>query len=409
MLLRSIRFLLLALGLGAMLASVPATAADSLRPEVATPLQQAQKLIQAKKFKEAIKPIDQAEAVGGLTSYESFIIAQMRGSALAGVGDAAGSAAAFEKVLASKRLPPEDQLRITEAVAGTYLRARNYPKAIEWTEAYRDAGGRRPETLGYLAQAYYFAGNYKKATEEASKLIAATEKAGGKPAEDDLKLLISAQAKNEDATGYAQTMEKMVRYHPSQEYWNDAIRRAAAKPGFSRNLELDMYRLLRATGNMTKADDYMQAAQLASLAKLHGEAKSLLDEGYEKKLLGTGTAADTERQNRLKTLVEQKVAEDRATIATADADMSAAATGDPLVKTGMAYVTYGDTTKGLSMIEQGLKKGQLKFPDQSRLQLGYAYYLAGQKSKARDALKDVKGTDGAADLAQLWSILAGQG
>ncbi|TDU25796.1 hypothetical protein DFR24_4241 [Panacagrimonas perspica] len=409
MLLRSIRFLLLALGLGAILASVPAMAADSLRPEVATPLQQAQKLVQAKKFKEAIKPIEQAEAVGGLTPYESFIVAQMRGTALAGAGDAAGSAAAFEKVLAAKRLPPEDQLRITEAVAGTYLRARNYPKAIEWTEAYRDAGGKRPETLGYLAQAYYFAGNYKKATEEASRLIAATEKAGGKPTEDDLKLLISAQAKNEDAAGYAQTMEKMVRYHPSREYWNDAIRRAAAKPGFSRNLELDMYRLLRATGNMTKADDYMQAAQLASLAKLHGEAKSLLDEGYEKKLLGTGTAAETERQNRLRTLVEQKAKEDRATIASADADINAAATGDPLVKTGMAYVTYGDSAKGLPMIEQGLKKGQLKFPDQSRLQLGYAYYLAGQKSKARDALKDVKGTDGAADLAQLWSILAGQG
>lgn len=409
MLLRSIRFLVLAFGLGALTAAAFAAPADSLRPEVATPLQQAQKLIQAKKFREAIKPIDQAEAVGGLTPYESFIVAQMRGSALAGAGDAAGSAAAFEKVLASKRLPPEEQLRITEAVAGTYLRARNYPKAIEWAEAYRDAGGRRPETLGYLPQAYYFAGNYKKASEESSKLIAATEKSGGKPSEDDLKLLISAQAKSDDAAGYAQTMEKMVRYHPSQAYWNDAIRRAAAKPGFSRNLELDMYRLLRATGNLTKADDYMQAAQLASLAKLHGEAKSLLDEGYEKKLLGTGPAADVERQNRLRTLVEQKVAEDRATIASADADINAAATGDPQVRTGMAYVTYGDTAKGLPMIEAGIRKGQLKFPEQSKLQLGYAYYVAGQKSKARDALEDVKGTDGAADLARLWSILAGQG
>lgn len=410
MLLRCVRAFVVALGLAGALASLPVAAEkDSVRAEVGKPLQEAQKLLQAKKYKEALKPIGDAEAIGGLTPYESFVIAQMRGTALAGSGDAAGSAAAFEKVLATKRLPADEQLRITEAVAGTYLRARNYPKAIEWTEAYRDAGGRRPEVLAYLPQAYYFAGNYKKAVEAESAQITAIEKAGGKPSEDDLKLLVASQGKIADSAGYAQTLEKMVRYYPSQEYWNEAIRRAAAKPGFSANLELDMYRLLRATGNLKQAGDYMQAAQLASLVKLHGEAKSILDEGYEKKVLGTGAAADIERQQRLRKLVEQKVAEDKGTIAASDKDAAAAANGDPLLKTGLAYVTYGDAAKGIPMMEQGLRKGGLKYPEQSKLRLGYAYYLSGNKGKVRDALKDLTGSDGTADFARLWSILAAQG
>jgi hypothetical protein len=36
--------------------------------------------------------------------------------------------------------------------------------------------------------------------------------------------------------------------------------------------------------------------------------------------------------------------------------------------------------------------------------LGVAYLWAGQKDKARQALKSVQGTDGAADLARLWVI-----
>lgn len=393
-----------------LLAPLPASAQkDSLRPAVGKPLQEAQKLVQAKKFKEALGPIGEAEKVGGLTEYEGFVVAQMKGAALAGAGDANGAAAAFEKVLASKRLPKEEQLRITEAVAGTYLRAKNYPKAIQWIQAYKSEGGTKPDVLNFLPQAYYLSGDFKKAASETSNLIAATEKAGGKPSEDQLKLLASSQQKNNDMVAYTGTLEKLVRYYPTPEYWADVIQRTATKPGFSRNLDLDMYRLLRATGNLKQAKDYMEAAQLAVQAGLPGEAKAILDEGFAKQILGTGDASQTERQNRLKALVEKKFADDKKIIASTDAEAAKAATGDPLVKTGLAYVTYGDATKGLPMMEQGIKKGSLKFAEQSKLQLGYAYYYAGDKAKAKAALGNVKGTDGSADFARLWSIIATQG
>lgn len=393
-----------------LLAPLPASAQkDSLRPAVGKPLQEAQKLVQAKKFKEALGPIGQAEKVGGLTAYEGFVVNQMKGAALAGAGDANGAAAAFEKVLAAKRLPAEEQLRITEAVAGTYLRAKNYPKAIQWIQAYKADGGTKPDVLGFLPQAYYLSGDYKKAAAETQALVTATEKAGGKPGEDQLKLLASSHQKNNDMVAYTGTLEKLVRYYPTPEYWADVIQRTATKPGFSRNLDLDMYRLLRATGNLSQAKDYMEAVQLAVQAGLPGEAKAILDEGFEKKILGTGDASQTERQNRLKALVEKKYSEDQKIIASTDGEAAKAPSGDPLVKTGLAYVTYGNAQKGLPMMEAGIKKGALKNAEQSKLQLGYGYYYAGQKDKAKAALKDVKGTDGSADFARLWTILASQG
>ncbi|MGQ0529664.1 MAG: hypothetical protein ACT4PG_07570 [Panacagrimonas sp.] len=409
MLTRTLRPLLIALSLGlAFSLSLPAQAQkDALRPAVGKPLQEAQKLIQDKKFKDAMGPIAEAEMVGKLSDYESFVIAQMRGAASAGAGDAVGAAAAFEKVLAAKRLPPEEQLRITEAVAGTYLRAKQYPKAIQWIQTYKAAGGTKPEVLNFLPQAYYLSGDFQKSAQESAAGVAEAEKAGRKPSEEQLKLLASSLIKINNMTGYTQTLEKLVRYYPTPEYWADVIQRTATKPGFSRNLDLDMYRLLRATGNLKQSKDYMEAVQLSVQAGLPGEAKAILDEGFEKKLLGVGTAAETERQNRLKALVEKRFAEDKKIIASTDAQAAKAASGDPLVKTGLAYVTYGDAQKGLPMMEQGIAKGELKFPDQAKLHLGYAYYYADNKAKAQTALKQVKGTDGSADFAKLWSILAG--
>jgi hypothetical protein len=42
--------------------------------------------------------------------------------------------------------------------------------------------------------------------------------------------------------------------------------------------------------------------------------------------------------------------------------------------------------------------------EHARLQLGYAYYLAGQKDRAIQTFKAVSGGDGAASIARLWVI-----
>lgn len=376
---------------------------ESLRAEVGKPLQEAQKLVAGKQYKQALALVDQAQAVGELTDYESFVVTQMRGAVLANAGDALGAAKAYEKVYAAKRLPPQEQVKIAESLAGTYLRAKNYPKAIEWIGEYRQAGGTRAETLGLLPQAYYFAGDYPAAIREAGEAVSAAEKHGGKPDETLLKLLASSYQKTGDMDGYTATLERLVRHYPSQAYWADLIQRTVAKPGFNRALELDMYRLMRATELMTSANDYMEMAQLALHDGLPGEAKAIVDEAYARGIFGAG--AEAQREQRLKALVEKRYADDLAAIAQTDAQVAAAATGEPLLSTGLAYVTYGQTDKGLAMMEQGIAKGGLKNADLAQLHLGYAYRLAGKADKARAALAKVKGADGSANFARYWTLL----
>ncbi len=86
---------------------------------------------------------------------------------------------------------------------------------------------------------------------------------------------------------------------------------------------------------------------------------------------------------------------------------AAAKDGAALLTFGLSYVLHGNSAKGLGMMEQGLRKGGLKHPNEARLHLAYAYHLAGQNEKAVQIFKAVHGSDGAAAMARLWIIRLG--
>jgi hypothetical protein len=148
----------------------------------------------------------------------------------------------------------------------------------------------------------------------------------------------------------------------------------------------------------------MEAAQLALQAGFPMEAQGFVNEGYQKKLLGVGVGADAARQQRLRELIAKKLAEDKTTLAEGEKAALAHGTADALVNTGFNLVTYGQAGRGLPLIVQGIKKGGLKYPDQARLHLGYAYLLAGQNAAALKAFAGIQGKDGSRQLGNLWRI-----
>ena len=73
---------------------------------------------------------------------------------------------------------------------------------------------------------------------------------------------------------------------------------------------------------------------------------------------------------------------------------------------GLNYVMHGQLEKGLQMMEQALKMGGFKRPEDAKLHFGLAQVLASQKSKGVETLRTVKGNDGTAELARLWVLYA---
>lgn len=313
---------------------------------------------------------------------------------------------AYRSALASPEFPAAEKPAALDAVARLAFAGKRYAESAAAVQEYQAAGGNNPATLALLPQTQYLAGNYPEASKSMKAQVTALERAGKTPTETQLQLLASIALKQSDNAGYVEALEKLATYYSKPNYWLDLLVRTTNKQGFSDRLTLDAYRLRTKTGTLDKAADYMEATQLALQAGLPGEADQFLKTGYAKKLLGTGTPGEIDRHKRLSELVAKKIAEDKRTLAEGEKLAQTQASGDALVATGLNYVGYGEYAQGITLIEQGIAKGQLRSADIAKLHLGYAYLEAGRKADAVKTLRSVKGTNGEADIARLWLIQA---
>lgn len=390
----------------ALVISPVATAQEKVRPEVGKPLQAAGDMLRANRFKEALAKIREADAVSGKTPYEVYMVESMRGSAAAGARDSDTAIKAFEAVLNSGKAPAAQQIKILESLAITYYSARDFNNAIKWGNRYYKEGGTSGAIRTMMIQSYFQNGDFAASAKESLADIQADEKAGRAPSEEKLQLLANSYLRQKNTTGYVATIEKLLNYYPKKSLWADIISRLQKKPGFSDRFALDVFRLQLATGNLSSGNDYSEMAQLAIQAGNAAEGKKVVDEGFSVGALGKG--ADAERHKRLRDLAEKRLAESKANIAKDEAEARAAKDGNNLVRLGYAAVSAGEHAKGLAMIEEGIKKGNLKRPEDAKLYQGLAYIHAGQKAKGIPILKSVKGTDGVTDIANLWALFVQQ-
>ena len=373
---------------------------ESVRPEVGKPLQAAQALVKQRKGREALNEVAKAEAVPNRTPYENFLIQQMRGSAAVAAGDSDAAIRAFEAVLGSGRVSGREATGMVQAVAVAYYQKKDYANAAKWTQRYFKEGGNDASMRTVLLQSYYLGNDCGSV----QKMLAGAEEGNKRASEEELQILANCYLRQKDNTGYVNTIEKLVIHYPKKEYWTDLLARVQKKSGFSDRLGVNVYRLRFATNNAGTANDYMEMAQLAMQAGVPAEAKVIVDKGYASGQLGKGDQA--ERHERLKKLIDKTIADKKAAREAEEKEALAAKDGNAMVTLGLNYVYEGNAAKGLPMIEQGIKKGGLKRPEDAKLRYGEALLYAGRKDRAVQVLREVKGTDGTADLARLWVLQA---
>jgi hypothetical protein len=376
--------------------------AQGIRPEVAKPLQAASDLLKAGKAKEAMVKVREADAAAGKTPSEQLVIDRMKGAAAQRIGDTATTITAFESVY--ERGGGSEKAQMAEQIAFAYSQQKNWPKTSEWANKAKAAGGSSASLNQLIAFVQSQSGDFSTVMRDSQAAVAAAEKDGRRPGEDDLLRLADASRRMNNSGVYSNTLEKLVLYYPKKDYWSAHLASIQRKPGFSDRLGLDVQRLKLANGLMTKPDEYMELAQLALQAGLPVEAKAIVDKGYAANVLGTGDQAP--RHQRLKDLVLKSEAESAAGLAKNVEEANAQKEGNELVKMGTVYASMGQHDKAIELIEKGIAKGSLKRPDDAKLRLALSIAASPKtKTKGLQALRAVGGTDGTAEVARLYTVV----
>jgi|KBSSwiStaDraftv2_1062776.scaffolds.fasta_scaffold154966_3 hypothetical protein len=386
---------------GAQTQPTPDAQAKTLRPEVANPVNAAQEAGRAGQKEQAESKLREAAAVPNLTMFEQAVIERGRAGVSLSARDWTQAIRSLEVVVNSNQFSGTDQLQMLELLSKLTYQEKDYLRAVSWLRRYVQDGGSDAAVRDLLPQALYLANEFKAAAEELEMRAAADETAGRNPPEVTLRLLISSYLQLKDDAGYVRTLERMAQAYPKPDYWTELLSRATKQPGFSDRLWLDVHRLRLAAGLMRGADDYVELAQLALQAGYPAEALTVIDRGMSLSLLGNGK--DAAAHSALRERASKAAEKDAADMGRAEASAKSAKEGDALVNVGYAYVTAGQASKGITLIEQGLAKGTLRRADEARLRLGEAQWQAGRKDDAVKSFAAVQGSDGSAALARVWS------
>ena len=385
--------------------------APTVRPEVGKPLQQAIDLLKQRRGKEALAQARAAQAVPEKTPYETYLVTRVLGQAAAAAGDSATAASSLEAAANSSAAPAADRVALLAAAAGQYYAIKEYGKAASTATKYFQYGGTDKSIRTIYVQSLYLSGNYGATARELASDVEAETRAGKNPPEDQLQLLANAYLQSKDSAGYGRTMEQLVALYPKRDYWLAAIDNVVRRSGFNDRLQIDVARLKSEVGTMRSAGEYLDFAQMSLIEGFPAEAARVIEKGYAAGVLGTGPEAA--RHKRLKDLAAKNLAEDRKAIAELEKQDPAVKDAKDLFNEGFNLVLNDKSAKGLSMMERAIKSAGaaasgFKRPDHAKLQLGYAYHLAGQQARALETFRAVQGTDGAAALARLWVIKLGK-
>ncbi|BBB64311.1 MULTISPECIES: tetratricopeptide repeat protein [unclassified Undibacterium] len=377
---------------------------QTVRPEMGKPLNEIQDLLNAKQYPQALEKINAMDAaLEKKTPFELFTIHRFRAVVASSINDSALMASSFEYMISTDFLKDPEKQRLTEAMASMFFGEKKYAQSRVWAERFLAKAPGNEVMANLIARTYYIENDFANTIKVVNAQIAEDDKAKRNPSSDNLKLLYSAYQQLKDWPNYALALERLVALYPTPEYWAGLIYSVTKKPGFSERMQLDYYRLLLLNDKIEDAADFVDMAELALLAGSPAEAKAAMDAGYAANVLGTGKEAA--KQKQLRDRVNKQAADDIKSLDAGEAAAKNAKTGIGLVNIGYNYIVNGQYDKGLTLMEQGIAKGGLKYPEEAKLHLGMAYLKAGKRDKAAEILKSVKGSDGSADFARLWLLV----
>jgi tetratricopeptide (TPR) repeat protein len=377
-----------------------------LTPAVQNNLAAAQTAIKANDFATAQTKVEAAKPAIA-TAQDKFYVGQVEYQLGKAKQDEALQTDGMTLMVDSGQAPPALQQQLLTVQAQTAYNAKNFPLAVQKLQAAQAAGADDPALVPMLVQSMQNSGQTVQALQALNAAIDANTQAG-KPVPSEwyqrgfsIGYQASSKASAGDAPQIAQLTSditrKWVAAYPAKGNWHDALVIYSTQYKVPTDVQVDVFRLMRAVGALTSDADYREYAEDVYL-RYPNEAMTVLQEGNSKGIVNlTGKNDATEVLG----IVKGKVAADKASLAPGEKSARVAANGKSAMGLGDAYAGYGEWAKAADLYKVAIDKGGVDVPT-ATLRMGWAQAMAGNTAAAKTSFGAVTGIR--QPLAQFWLV-----
>jgi len=258
-------------------------AAASVTPSkrVADRLMKANEFIEADKYDDALKVIDDLASKRNLTPADTAQVHRFRGYILQAKGKLEQVPPEFQLSLEQGALDPLAEQQMMYSLAGIYTQLGKFDKALEVINRWFE-GAQQPTADAYFLKAMILVQQekFKEALEPARTAVEMADK----PRESWLLLLVSVYSQLQDYAKVADTLELLISSNPKKkQYW---VQLAAVQNVLERESRALATLRLAHEGNLLTDDrEYRQLARLLFLRDLPYQCAQIIKEGIDKQVV----------------------------------------------------------------------------------------------------------------------------
>jgi tetratricopeptide (TPR) repeat protein len=340
---------------------------------------------------------------GRESAYDKYIITQMMAISYYSMQDLAAAAPLLHEAAVSQYSDPAQTKQfLTVDMEIYYQTLKNYPECIAAGQELIQRNLADADIYTTIALSQMAQDKNKEAAQTIQEFIDKQPK----PDEKLLTFQWNAYNKANDGADASKVVEQLVKFYPKPEYWKNALAPLLNAHIQDPHLQLDVFRLMEAVGALTDPGDYSDMAGVALDQGFPGEAANVLQKAFANHVFTD--PRDVAHYQQVLTGAQQRAASDQKTLPQQMQQAQSAASGDALVGVGTAYLSYEQPDKAVELINQGISRGNLKYPEQANLLLGVAELRAHKASEAQRAFDKVETSSNAgyAHLGKLWALHA---
>ncbi|WP_395333137.1 hypothetical protein WBP06_06860 [Novosphingobium sp. BL-8H] len=277
---------------------------------------------------------------------------------------------------------------------------KDYASAATYLKQAKDAGYHDPQNQLdlILADSYKRGGNSAAVMDMAKADIEFAKANGTKPSESSLRQVLQETYNAKQLDASADYAAMLVQNYPSDNAWNISTSIVRQLGSFEKSDNLDLMRLMFATGAMKDKRDYYEYLENADPRAYPGEALKVMDQGLSKGLL---TQADVGAD---RATAAGRVASDKASLPATERDaMKPSATAAQVMSAADVFLSYGQYDKAEALFKAALAKPGVD-ANKANLRLGMSQAMQGKSADAKTTLAKV--TDKRSSIAKLWAAYA---